>query len=177
MAALGAGLALAACSSTVAAPSGDVTAAAGIAPVGETVSTQVVRVVDGDTVRVVLDGRETPVRLIGIDAPESVKPDAPVDCFGPEASEFATALLDGRPVTLEFDEGQGRTDRYDRVLAYVWIEDDDGALALVNLAAVDRGYARAREYSDIPTRWGALLAEAQATARAAGAGLWGACAD
>ena len=63
------------------------------------------------------------------------------------------------------------------VLAYVWIEDDDGALALVNLAAVDRGYARAREYGDIPTRWGALLAEAQATARAAGAGLWGACAD
>lgn len=148
----------------------------GMAPVGRTISgVPVERVVDGDTVRVLVDGTDVTVRMIGIDTPETVKPDSPVECFGPEASDFATEALTGATVTLELDASQGTTDRYDRTLAYVWIEQPDGSLALFNLAAVAGGYAVERQYGPTPYAWRAQFRSAEERARAAGAGLWGAC--
>ena len=118
------------------------TASSGLAPKGETVGGLVVdRVVDGDTVKVELDGDDVSVRLIGMNTPETVKPDSPVECFGPESSDFAKETLTGARVTLEFDASQGRTDQYDRVLAYVWRELPDGSLSLFNLESIAGGYA------------------------------------
>lgn len=130
----------------------------------------VVGVVDGDTVDVAIDGREVRVRLIGVDTPESVARDRPVQCFGAEASAHTAALLPpGTRVRLERDD-VGR-DRYGRLLAYVWRVDDD---LLVNLDLVETGHADAVTYGDnevlFPT-----LAAAEARARAAGVGLWSAC--
>ncbi len=89
------------------------------------------RVVDGDTVIVDLDGERTRVRLLNVDTPESVAEDRPVECLGPEASEFLHELLpEGAQVTLAYDEE--RVDRYDRTLAVVIT--DDGRNASVELA-------------------------------------------
>ena len=83
----------------------------------------VVRVVDGDTVVVGYEGRQHRVRLLNVDTPETVAPDRPVECLGPEASAFLRRRLPaGTEVVLRFD--QDRTDRYDRELAGVFDADD-----------------------------------------------------
>jgi micrococcal nuclease len=128
------------------------------------------RVVDGDTLIVLRDGTEERVRLLGIDTPESVKPDSPVECFGPEASARTAELVSGRSVWLEADPTQGAVDQYGRTLAYVWL--DDGTM--VNRTLVAEGYAREYTY-DVPGAYQATLAEAQTAAQDAGAGLWGSC--
>ena len=157
-------------------PSTELAAGAGLQPRGRVIpGLPVDRVVDGDTLHVSIDGQDVTVRMIGIDTPETVKPDSPVECFGPEASAFATTSLTGQTVTLELDESQGSTDRYGRTLAYVWLEQRGGSLALFNLAAVAGGYAEERQYGPTPFAWAAEFRAAEDEARAAGRGLWGAC--
>lgn len=149
---------------------------AGLSPKGETVSgLPVIRVVDGDTLHVRLDGRDTTVRMVGMNTPETVKEDTPVECYGPEASAYAKSVLKGATVTLEFDESQGRTDQYGRTLAYVWLEAADGSLSLLNLDEISRGLARERQYGPTPYAWKTTFKAAQQEAKASGAGLWGAC--
>ncbi|HEX6843515.1 MAG TPA: thermonuclease family protein [Actinomycetota bacterium] len=127
----------------------------------------VVSVTDGDTVRVLLEGREEPVRLIGIDTPETDGPFTDEECFGAEASRFTTDLLDGETVRLEFDVE--RRDRFDRLLAYVWLGDE-----LANETIVREGYAQPLT---IPpnVRYADRFVAAAADARAANRGLWAAC--
>lgn len=82
----------------------------------------VVRVVDGDTIIVDIDGDETRVRLIGIDTPESVHPDDTLNSErGKIASDFTSELLTGKQVYLEY--GEEKTDKYGRTLAYVFLSD------------------------------------------------------
>ena len=133
------------------------------------------RVVDGDTIKVLLNGRSTTVRMIGIDTPETVKEGTPVQCFGPEASDLAKSALEGTRVTLEADPAQGPTDRYGRMLAYVWRQLPDGTLSLFNLESVANGFARERQYGPNPNAWRAELRAAQREAQAQDLGMWGAC--
>jgi len=91
----------------------------------------VARVVDGDTL--VLDGGEK-VRLIGVDTPETVHPNKPVERFGKEASAFTKRMAEGKHVRLEYD--QERRDRYGRTLAYVYLADGK----LLNLELICHGY-------------------------------------
>lgn len=128
----------------------------------------VVSVVDGDTVKVRMSGRLESVRLIGIDAPETNAPGRPVQCFGPEATAKAKDLLAGKAVRLEYDESQGRRDRFDRLLAYAWVDD-----VLYNEWVIRQGYAREFTYS-APYRYQTTFKAAEAEARAAGRGLWAA---
>ncbi len=110
------------------------------------------------------------VRLIGIDAPESVKPGSPVECYGPEASARLHQLLPDRTsVLLEYDVE--RRDRYDRVLAYVWLPDPP---TLVNLVLVREGFARAYDFPPNSAHR-AAFATAETQASAAERGLWGRC--
>jgi micrococcal nuclease len=134
---------------------------------------RVSRVVDGDTIHVQRGGADITVRLIGIDTPETVKPNAAVECFGPEASEFAASRLDGATVTLEADPSQSPTDRYGRTLAYVWV-DSAGAQRLFNLDAVLGGYAREATYAG-PYAWQEALQRAEDLAKSEGRGRWSAC--
>lgn len=97
----------------------------------------VVRVVDGDTIVVLRGGDETKVRLIGINAPESVDPERPVQCYGKEAGLHMKMLLEGRSVQLTYDDTQDRYDKYGRLLAYVY--RDDGLF--VNEEMIHDGYA------------------------------------
>lgn len=127
------------------------------------------RVVDGDTLIAIVDGARTRIRLIGVDTPETVAPDTPVQCYGPEASRFAKAELTGEAITLVYD--RRRFDRYRRTLAYVYRARDG---LFVNLELVRRGYARAL---DIPPddRFAREFAVAERRARVEKLGLWGRC--
>ena len=137
------------------------------APAG---TARVVHPVDGDTIVVDIDGAEERVRFIGIDTPESVKPDSPSECYGPEAKARTAELLpEGTLVRLERDV-EAR-DRYERLLAYVIRDEDD---LLVNLLLVEEGYAEARSYPPNVARQGELD-RAEAEARAGGKGLWPTC--
>lgn len=109
------------------------------------------------------------------DGAESVKPNAPVECFGPQASDFAKAQLTGRAVRLEFDPSQGRTDQYGRTLAYLWVERPGTTPTLFNRTAVRQGYAVERQYGPTPPAWKAELRAAQKAAQKHRAGLWRAC--
>jgi micrococcal nuclease len=131
---------------------------------------QVVRVVDGDTIVVRLGDVDERVRLIGIDTPESVDPRTPVECFGKEASDHAASLLPpGTAVRLVRDV-EAR-DRYDRLLAYVYRVEDD---VFVNLAMAEDGYADVATFPPNVAHVDEFVA-AVGRARAEGRGLWSAC--
>lgn len=81
-----------------------------------------VRVVDGDTIRVMYEGKEEPVRYLLIDTPESVKPNEPEQCYGKEASDVNEQLLKKGELELVFDEVGGKRDKYDRLLAHIYVD-------------------------------------------------------
>ncbi|MEZ6255484.1 MAG: thermonuclease family protein [Patescibacteria group bacterium] len=136
---------------------------------------QVVDVVDGDTIKVkALDTSPefvtTPtyvVRLIGIDAPETHKPNAPKECYGEEATEYLRNLILGKTVTLKKDKSD--TDKYNRLLRYVYLDD-----VFVNEALVQNGFAKAKAYKpDISMH--DVLDASQGLAVQRSAGMWGNC--
>jgi micrococcal nuclease len=130
----------------------------------------VLYVSDGDTIGVTIDGVEERVRLIGIDTPETKKPDSPVECFGPEASAFTESLLpDGTELYLERDI-EAR-DPYGRLLAYVYRTSDG---MFVNLEIITQGFARPLTIAPNSAHANEFVAAARA-ADAAGTGLWAAC--
>lgn len=124
-------------------------------------------VIDGDTILVDDAGTATTVRLLGIDTPETVDPDQPVQCFGPEASAQAQELLTGHQVWLETDPSQATIDTYGRTLAYIWLSDNQ----LVNLQLIQDGYAREYTY-DQPYRYQDTFQAAEAQAIVDALGLW-----
>lgn len=131
----------------------------------------VVVVIDGDTIIADFDGREETVRLIGIDTPETKKPNAPVECFGPEASAYTSALLPkGTPVRIERDV-EARDD-YGRLLGYVYRASDG---LFVNLDLVATGHAEVLSIRP-NTTYRDEFVEAARSAEQADLGLWGACA-
>ena len=128
--------------------------------------TRVSRVVDGDTIELENGSK---IRYIGVDTPESVDPRRGVECFGKEASERNRALVEGRAVRLESDVSD--TDKYDRLLRYVFVGD-----LFVNEYLVREGYARASSYPP-DVKYQTLFREAEREAREMKRGLWadGAC--
>lgn len=134
-------------------------------PVGLTPAL-VTRVIDGDTIEVETGGAEYRVRYIGIDTPETVAPGQPVGCYGREASERNRQLVEGQTVGLEKDVSE--TDRFGRLLRYVWLGD-----TMVNAALVRDGYALASTFPP-DVKHAELFASLQTEAREAGRGLWGA---
>lgn len=127
----------------------------------------VVRAVDGDTIEVRLDGRLEDIRYIGVDTPETVKPDTPVQCFGPQASDFDHHLVEHRRVRLVF--GVERRDIYDRLLAYVYLGD-----RFVNAELLRRGLARTLTIAP-NDRFAKRFKGLEIAAAQAGTGLWSAC--
>jgi endonuclease YncB( thermonuclease family) len=129
----------------------------------------VTKVVDGDTIHMEIDGDIYKIRMIGIDTPETKDPRKPVQCYGEEASNYARSLLEGKVAVIELDPSQGWTDKYGRILAYVWTETDD----LYNWMAIYNGYAFEYTYS-VPYAYQADFKGAQNHARQNSVGLWAA---
>lgn len=127
----------------------------------------VVSVVDGDTIKINLNGTTETLRLIGIDTPETVDPRKPVQCFGKEASNKAKELLSGQKVRIEKDSTQGDRDKYGRLLVYVWREDG----LFFNEYMVKQGYAHEYTY-DTPYKYQAQFKSDEIYARTNQLGLW-----
>lgn len=145
-------------------------AAATSTPPAVVANAAVVRVVDGDTIDVRFDGGEERIRLIGIDTPESVRPDTPVECFGKEAAAFTASLLPaGTAVRIERDV-EARDD-YGRLLGYVVRAQD---ALFVNLEIVRAGYAQPLTFPPNVAHTDEIVAAARA-AEAADRGLWSEC--
>ena len=132
---------------------------------------RVIDVIDGDTIRVEWpDGWWERVRYIGIDTPEiGHDPGEADEPWGREATEVNADLVDGRDVLLEFDVSD--TDRYDRLLRYVWVESG-GDWVMANGELVARGLADVRAYEP-DTKHDAWFRQLQDEARAAGLGMYG----
>jgi micrococcal nuclease len=137
---------------------------------GDVLRGRVVRITDGDTIRIALGSRVERVRYIGIDTPEDVKPDTPVQCYARRAAAENARLVDGRRVRLVLDVEH--RDRFGRLLAYVYREPDG---LFVNAELVRGGFARTLT---IPpnVRFAGRFAALAREARRAGRGLWSACA-
>jgi len=125
----------------------------------------VTHVTDGDTIGVGRGWRYEKVRLIGVDTPETVHPEKPVEFFGPEASEFTKKQLEGKKLHLEF-EPPTQYDDYGRLLAYVFLTDG----TLFNVEIIKQGYARVIAPSPFHRYKEFRLHENEA--RVAGVGLW-----
>lgn len=145
-----------------------------ISPSVATSSATIVRVIDGDTILVLQNGKKEYVRFIGVDTPETVDPRKPVQCFGKEASAFTKKLLSDQSVILESDPTQQDRDKYKRLLRYVYLPDG----TLVNKKIIADGYGFEYTYR-IPYKFRDEFKEAQSEARSLGRGLWaeGACSD
>ncbi|MCI0532684.1 thermonuclease family protein [bacterium] len=127
----------------------------------------VVKVIDGDTIAVSMNGSTETVRLIGIDTPEVPGSKAKVECLGREASEKMSELLAQESVRLEKDATQGDRDRYGRLLAYVFREDG----LFMNKWMIEEGYAYEYTYA-APYAYQREFKEAEKKAREEKRGLW-----
>lgn len=127
----------------------------------------VVKVVDGDTIKVDINGTTETLRLIGINTPETVDPRKPVECFGIEASNRAKELLTNKKVRLESDSSQGERGIYGRLLRYVWLEDG----TFFNKQMIIDGYANEYTYNT-PYKYQNEFKQAEKEARENKRGLW-----
>lgn len=125
------------------------------------------KVIDGDTVDVVTrDGETERIRLLLIDTPESVHPSEPVQAYGQEASEFANSYLTaGEKVMLE--RGNPETDKYDRTLGYLWVDDVN-----FNQVMLEEGYARVAYVFEPNTRYINEFRQAESNAQQAKLNIW-----
>ena len=126
----------------------------------------VTRVVDGDTLVVDIAGQEERVRLIGVDTPETVHPNKPVERFGKEASAFTKRVAEGETVRLESDPQNSNRDRYSRLLRYVYLPDG----TCLNEEIIRRGYGFA--YVKYPFSKMEEYRLLERTAREESRGLW-----
>lgn len=126
-------------------------------------------VADGDTINVLRGRRQVTVRLIGVDTPETGRPDTPVQFYGPEAALFTRRSLLQKRVRLEFEvpgRPGGATDKYERTLAYVFTDDGTN----FNLELIHRGFGKA--FTKFPFRYQEAFIKAEQAARRAGRGMW-----
>ena len=138
----------------------------------ETVDTQqvlypVTAVSDGDTIKVVIDGKQETVRLIGVDTPETKDPRKPVQCYGQVASAYTTNMVMGKSVRLESDDSQQQRDKYGRLLRYVYLSDG----TLINQLLIESGHAYEYTYK-VPNHFQSQFKQAATDAQANQIGLW-----
>lgn len=133
---------------------------------------RVVKVVDGDTIKVDLHGTTETVRIIGFDTPETKKPGTPVQPFGPEATANMERLVAGKRVYLEYDPTQGDRDYYGRILAHVWTASPTGPGELVGANQLAKGLAKEYTYKK-PYKYQGLYRSVETTAKTQHLGIWG----
>lgn len=130
---------------------------------------KVLDTIDGDTIKVLIDGEVETVRLLGVDTPETKDPRRGVQCYGKLASNYTKTLLMGQAVRLTSDPMEQNRDAFGRLLRYVYLENGTS----INEKLVKDGYAFA--YEKFPTSRTEKLKLLEKMARERGLGLWGEC--
>jgi endonuclease YncB( thermonuclease family) len=125
--------------------------------------------VDGDTIAINMNGSIETIRMIGIDTPETHKPNKPIQCYGPEAAAFTKKLIGGQSVRLKADSQDTNRDRYGRLLRYVYLPDG----RIVESELIKSGYGFA--YTLFPFEKKDEFTADMKAAQAAHKGLWTAC--
>lgn len=123
--------------------------------------------VDGDTIKVILDKKTYTVRMLAVDTPESVHPTKGIEYYGKEASEYTcNKIKNANKIEIEYDQNSDKTDKYDRLLVWVFV---DGILLQKDL--VENGYAKvAYLYDDY--KYTKELEKVQELASAKDIGIW-----
>ncbi len=127
------------------------------------------RFVDGDTVDVNMNGSVETIRMIGVDTPETHKPNTPVQCYGPEAADYTKNLIGDQKVRLQADPLDTNRDRYGRLLRYVYLADGK----LVEKELISNGYAFA--YTQFPFTKSSEFKAYEFGAKTDNRGLWKIC--
>ncbi|NCV74785.1 hypothetical protein EBW23_02425 [bacterium] len=130
----------------------------------------ILKVVDGDTVDIDINGRTERVRLIGVNTPETKHPTKPIECFGPEASAYMTELLP-KGTTVRIERDVEARDRYGRMLLYLYRDSDN---LFINLDLVSRGYGTPMSIEPNTFHRNDFV-QAAALAEVSNVGLWKAC--
>ena len=125
--------------------------------------------VDGDTIAVNMNGAVENVRFIGVDTPETHKPNTPVQCYGPAAASYTASMIGRQRVRLVADSLSTDRDRYNRLLRYVYLPDGTN----LNEQLIKTGHAFYYPY--FPFSSSDDFAADQASAKASGLGLWSSC--
>lgn len=127
--------------------------------------------VDGDTIAVNMNGKVETVRFVGVDTPETHKPNTPVQCYGPEAAAYTKQLIAaaGSKVRLQSDPNSTNRDRYNRLLRYIYLPDG----TLVEQKLISNGYGFYYPY--FPFTKSAQFADYEQAAQAGHKGLWAHC--
>lgn len=129
---------------------------------------EVASVIDGDTIKIIKDGSVKTVRIANINTPETVDPRKPVECLGKQASDQMKELVGNKKVRLLIDETQQSTDRYGRLLRFVFLEDGTD----VGLQMITLGLAHSAPYGSTPHVFFTDYEAAQVTAKSSEIGLW-----
>jgi micrococcal nuclease len=142
---------------------------------GNLTTARVTRVVDGDTLKARLPGQdeEQTIRIIGVDTPETKDPNREVTCYGAETTAKAEDLIDRVQGQVELEKVISETDRYGRLLRYVWLPNSDGR-TMLNEELVKGGYARAVVFPP-DVKYRDRFSAEEARAKQQHLGLWGAC--
>lgn len=125
--------------------------------------------VDGDTITVSMNGTSEKVRFIGVDTPETHKPNTPVQCYGHDAADFTKRTIGNQSVRLVSDSQSTDRDRYNRLLRYVYLTDG----TLVNQKIIREGYGFYYPY--FPFTKSTVFAFSQSQAQSEHLGLWSHC--
>jgi endonuclease YncB( thermonuclease family) len=129
----------------------------------------IAKFIDGDTVTVDMNGTVETIRMIGVDTPETHRPNTPVQCYGPEAADFTKMLIGSQKVRLKADPLDTNRDRYGRLLRYVYLPDG----RMVETELISKGYGFA--YTSFPFEKSAEFTKLENQAKAGKTGLWEAC--
>ncbi len=129
----------------------------------------VTKFVDGDTIDVDMNGKSETIRFIGVDTPETHRPNSPVQCFGEKAAAYTKLLIGASNVRLESDPQGTNRDRYNRLLRYVYLPDG----TLVNAEIIKQGYGFA--VLGFPFTKMQEFKSYEQEARDSSRGLWGGC--
>ncbi len=129
-------------------------------------SYEVLKVIDGDTIKIDYEGNVETLRLIGIDTPELGNSNETKECFAEEAQEKLAELIGENQITFEDDPSQGDADRYGRYLMYIFVNGVN-----LNQKMLELGYAYEYTY-DTPYKYQEAFKEAEETARTEKLGLW-----
>lgn len=125
--------------------------------------------IDGDTIAVNMNGTNEIIRMIGIDTPETHRPNTPVQCYGEAAADYTKRLINGNRVRLQADPLNTNRDRYNRLLRYVYLPDG----TLVQRKIISDGYGFA--YILFPYQMLEEFKDYESFAKTAGKGLWTTC--